>query len=244
MAASSPSAGAGQARRRLRLPLGGRISLAAITAGVAGLTAIANAVAAGTPASEQTPSRLGASIQQSVQERDEARVRQQRALDMREQAVKASQARLKADLEGRQSASPASTADPRASSSDRDPTPYDDLSRIYQTMKPARAAPIFERLDLDVQTAVARRMRERSTALIMASMTPDAAVRLSMALAGKRIEDRPVVQRAPVPGRPMAGEVAVKTPAAKGPAGSVKAPGVTKAAQQTPKPPAAVPEKG
>ena len=53
-------------------------------------------------------------------------------------------------------------------------------------MKPAKAAVIFERLDMEVQTEVAKRMRERSTALIVSNMSPNAAVQLSMALAGKR----------------------------------------------------------
>lgn len=208
--------------------------MAAVTAIVAGLTAMANAIAAGTPATEATPTRLGTSIQQSVQERDEDRVRQQRALDMREQAIKASQARLKADIESRQPATPTTLPnDSRASSSDRNSSPYDDLSRIYQTMKPARAAPIFERLDIDVQTAVAHRMRERSTALIMANMSPDGAVRLSMALAGKRIE----VQRPPVPAKPTGSAPVGKNPAGKGQAGA------TNTAQQAPKLAAAVPGK-
>jgi flagellar motility protein MotE (MotC chaperone) len=210
----------------LRLPFGGRFSLVAVMAGVAGLTAIANALAASAPAEQAPPTRLGASLQQSAQERDETLARQKRALDMREQAVEASQARLKADLEGRQPAPRGSRPDDRAAT-DRGETPYDELARIYQTMKPARAAPIFERLDLDVQMAVARRMRERSTALLMASMTPDAAVRLSMALAGKRVEERP---RA-TPSTPERAPNARPSPS-RGPVGGIR----PKAAQGAPKP--------
>ncbi|WP_010410974.1 magnesium transporter MgtE N-terminal domain-containing protein [Citromicrobium sp. JLT1363] len=57
-------------------------------------------------------------------------------------------------------------------------------------MKPKQAAPVFEQLDIDVQIAVARKMRERSTAQILAAMTPQGAARLSMALAGKPIPRR------------------------------------------------------
>ena len=42
------------------------------------------------------------------------------------------------------------------------------------------------RLDMDVQMEVAQRMRDRSTALILAAMTPQGAAALSMALARKR----------------------------------------------------------
>jgi flagellar motility protein MotE (MotC chaperone) len=50
-------------------------------------------------------------------------------------------------------------------------------------MKPAKAAVVLERLELPVQVEIASRMRERSAALIMAQMQPDAAAALSMALA-------------------------------------------------------------
>jgi flagellar motility protein MotE (MotC chaperone) len=44
---------------------------------------------------------------------------------------------------------------------------------------------VFEQLDMEVQMKVAQRMRERSTAMIMAAMTPKGAAALSMALARK-----------------------------------------------------------
>lgn len=163
-----------------------RPSLLLLTAGVAGLSAIANVVSAAAPADPAPTTRLGASIQQSVRERDAELARQRRALDLREQAARASEARLKADIEARQTegarGSPAN-ADAEAAPSE----PYDELARIYQTMKPARAAPIFERLDLEVQTQVARRMRERAVALIMSNMSANGAVQLSMSLAGRRV---------------------------------------------------------
>jgi flagellar motility protein MotE (MotC chaperone) len=50
-------------------------------------------------------------------------------------------------------------------------------------MKPAKAAIVFEQLDLDVQLKVARKMRERSTGMMLAAMTPKGAARLTMAMA-------------------------------------------------------------
>ncbi|RJF86186.1 magnesium transporter [Sphingomonas cavernae] len=164
----------------------GRPSLLMLTAGVAGLSAIANAVAVAAPAEQVPATRLGTSIQQSVRERDQALVQQKRALELREQAARASEERLKADMQARQSEPPRPAGSAGADAAPQF-EPYDELARIYQTMKPAKAALIFERLDLDVQTEVARRMRERSTALIMSNMSAGAAVQLSMALAGKKV---------------------------------------------------------
>lgn len=163
-----------------------RPSLLMATAGVASIAAVANAMAASS-AADPAPTRMGVSIQQSMGERDQALARQKRGLDLREQAMKAAEQRLKADLETRQGQDPVDS--PRADSRQAaDATePYDDLARIYQTMKPARAAPIFERLDLEVQVQIAKHMRERSTALLMSSMSPNRAVELSMALAGRKV---------------------------------------------------------
>jgi len=50
-------------------------------------------------------------------------------------------------------------------------------------MRPKSAAVVFEQLAMDVQVEVAERMRERSTALILANMTPRGAAALTMAMA-------------------------------------------------------------
>lgn len=158
-------------------------SLLSLTAGAAMLSAVANAVAVGAAQDPTSQTRMGASIQQSLGERDQQIAKQKRALDLREQAMRAAEQRLKADMQAKQGGDPgqqAGTPDSEA------PQPFDDLARIYQTMKPARAAPIFERLDLEVQVAIAKRMRERAMAMILSNMSPGAAVKLSMALAGRR----------------------------------------------------------
>ena len=165
-----------------------RPSLLTVTAAVAGVAAIANmaAVAAPPPASD-TPTRLGTSIAQSMRDRDRALADRNRALDLREQATRAAEQRLRSDIQANQSA-PVEAGPPPPDPQD---TMFDNLARIYQTMKPNRAAPIFEKLAIDVQVQVAKRMRERQTALIMAAMTPDSAVELSMALAGRQIVKAP-----------------------------------------------------
>ncbi|WP_216599957.1 MotE family protein [Sphingomonas sp. AP4-R1] len=172
-----------RARGRLLRP-----SLLSLTIAAVGVSAVAHAMtvagAAQAGASAPPPTRLGVSIQQSMSERDQEIARRMRAATLREQSARAVEQRLKADAESRRAQTDAQA---KAGADDAEaPKPIEDLARIYQTMKPARAAPIFAALDLDIQTQIARRMRERAVALLMANMDPLSAVRLSMSLAGRR----------------------------------------------------------
>jgi flagellar motility protein MotE (MotC chaperone) len=155
--------------------------------GAAGIGAIANALALATPvgADGSSATRLGVSLRDSMAQRDRTLADENRKLDMREQAAKAGEARLAAQMRAHQG--PSDAFNPTQGAALEPNQPYDDLARIYQTMKPARAAPIFEKLDLEVQTQVARRMRERATALLMAAMSPNAAAELTMSLAGRKV---------------------------------------------------------
>jgi len=157
-----------------------RIPLLTLTAAMAGIAAIGNAVAAAAPAESAPDSRLGVSVRQDLATRDRQAASRQQALDLREQAVRASAARIKAELEASRAA-----AQPAAAGGAQDAVPdsYADLASIYQAMKPAKAAIVFEQLDLDVQLKVARKMRERSTGMMLAAMTPKGAARLTMAMA-------------------------------------------------------------
>lgn len=154
----------------------------------AGMGVVANALALAAPqASDPAPaSRLGVSLQDSMTQRDRMLAAERRKLDMREQAAKAGEARLAADMRARQGQPGMAGGPPQGAAIEPD-QPYDDLAHIYQTMKPARAAPIFEKLDLGVQTQVARRMRDRSTAMLLAAMSPNAAAELTMSLAGRKV---------------------------------------------------------
>ena len=164
-----------------------RPSLLVLLAGAAGLAAIGHGAAISAAAEPET--RLGASIQQSAVDRDKAAARRQRALDLREQAAQATEARLQAAVP------PAGSGPQRSGAGGAEAEvedQYDELARIYQSMKPAKAALVFEQLAMDVQMKVAKKMRERSAAMLMASMTPNGAAALSMALARNRpVERRP-----------------------------------------------------
>ncbi|WP_059152718.1 MotE family protein [Novosphingobium barchaimii] len=161
--------------------------------GVAAVAAVANAIALAAPpeiASAAGPetSRLGASLQDAAAQRDRTAAANRRKLEMREQAVRAGEARLAGQVKQQQAEAAAKPAGADAAGGTGAPSvPYDNLARIYQTMKPNRAGPIFEKLDIEVQKEVATRMRERATAQIMANMSPAGAVELSMALAGRKV---------------------------------------------------------
>lgn len=172
-----------------------RPSLLALMAGAAGIAAVANGVSAASPAAGGAvqDSRLGVSVQQELGARDRDALRRKRALDLREQAARATEARLKAEAESRQQATGAASSPGAAAEEASDQ--YEDLARIYQAMKPAKAALVFEQLDMDVQMKVAQRMRERSTGLILAAMTPKGAAALSMALARRQVTQPPAKRR-------------------------------------------------
>lgn len=157
--------------------------------GVAVAAAVANAIAFAASADiagGAPTSRLGASLQDSAARRDSTSAAEKRRLEMREQAVKASEARLAGQVRQQQEQQ-AAAAKSAQGGAGAPSVPYDNLARIYQTMKPNRAGPIFEKLDIEVQREVATRMRERATAQIMANMSPQGAVALSMALAGRKV---------------------------------------------------------
>ena len=81
-----------------------RPSLLLMTAGAAALAVVANAATIASPGANQNAnrSRLGNLIEQDLSSADAAAAQRKRALDMREQATKAAQARLQAELEARQ----------------------------------------------------------------------------------------------------------------------------------------------
>lgn len=173
-----------------------RPSLLLLTAGAAAFSMVAHAVSASPSAAEETAgkpaeqTRMGNAIEADIAARDKADGKRSRALDLREQALKASEKRLDANLKAQQKSLNSDAAQQSQSAQDVQEEKVAQLARIYQSMKAKKAAVVFERLDIEVQLAVAREMRERATAQLMAEMTPKGAAQLSMALAGQK--PRPV----------------------------------------------------
>jgi flagellar motility protein MotE (MotC chaperone) len=182
----------------------------------ASVAAVANTWVFAAPQKEAAvqDTRLGVSLREDMARRDRLLAEEKRKLDIREQAAKAGEVRLAEELAARQGLADAGAAAaagrPKAGAEANEP--FDDLARVYQMMKPARAAPIFEKLEREVQTEVIRRMRDRSAALLMAAMNPNAAAELTMSLAGRTV----VPQRAKTPAEtpPRRRQPAAQAPAA------------------------------
>lgn len=139
-------------------------------------------------------SRLSASIEDELAQR-QARLNQQaRALDLKEKMIAATAGRMTADI----AAPPAvSTTESSARAGERRlvKRAADErilqVARVYQAMKPREAAAVFERLDPALQVQIALQMRERSVASVMAAMSPQAASALTAALAGAVVAQPP-----------------------------------------------------
>jgi flagellar motility protein MotE (MotC chaperone) len=190
-----------------------RPSLLLLMAAASAIAAVANAASIATGDQDGTnKTRLGNSIERDLSARDQDAAKRQRALDLREQAAKAAEQRLAQSVEAQQK--DASAGAPGAPGA---PLPaeaqFDELARIYQAMKPAKAAAVFEQLDMEVQMKVAQRMRPASTAAILAAMSPKGAASLSMALARKSAT------------KPVAPAAAQAGPAVAGPTGPARKPG-------------------
>lgn len=177
-----------------------RPSLLMLTAAAAAFSTVAHGVGVASPTPEAPPTRLGTAIKQDIATRDQSTTLRNRALVLREQAARATEERIKTDLRARQQAADTATAASPAGptgGTTAEGAQYDNLAKIYQAMKPGKAALVFEQLDMDVQMKVAQRMRDRSTAMILAAMTPKGAADLSMALARKearRFRDIPAIK--------------------------------------------------
>ena len=190
-----------------------RPSLLLLMAAASAIAAVANAASIATGDQDGTAkTRLGNSIERDLSARDQDAAKRQRALDLREQAAKAAEQRLAQSVEAQQkdaAGAPGAPGAPAAAEAQ-----FDELARIYQAMKPAKAAAVFEQLDMEVQMKVAQRMRAASTAAILAAMSPKGAASLSMALARKSAT------------KPVATPVAAQTgPAVAGPTGPARKPG-------------------
>tara|TARA_B100000678_G_scaffold247938_1_gene221476 strand:- start:657 stop:1190 length:534 start_codon:yes stop_codon:yes gene_type:complete len=170
-----------------------RIPLLPLTAAASAIAVIANgmAVAQGGDGAQQE-TRLGKSIRADMQAQQGRDADQQRSLDLREQALKAAQARMKRQMADSKAQQDQAQADKGGSAEATAEERFAELARIYQAMKPARAALVMEKLSPDVQLRIAQNMRERNAGLIMAAMTPQGAASLSMALArGEPVSPRP-----------------------------------------------------
>lgn len=190
-----------------------RVPILLLTAAAATLGAVANGVEAAVAVGESAvpKTRLGTQIEGELNDAKRKEAERRRALDLREQALKAARKRLeRQQAEAKAAAAPDAAAGgaaeaAAAGAATAEEKRYSDLARIFQAMKPAKAAPVFEKLSPDVQFQVAQRMRERNAALMMQAMSPEAAATLGMALAqGGMTQSKPVATAPAKNARPAA----------------------------------------
>ncbi|MDD3446044.1 MAG: hypothetical protein PHS60_11570 [Zavarzinia sp.] len=112
----------------------------------------------------------------------EARMRE---LDSREALIAAAEARVDKKL-AELKAVEAKIAAAEKTRTAEDEARMERLVKVYETMKPADAAAIFNTLDFSVLIEVAGRMKERSIAPVLAAMDPEVAKALTVALATRR----------------------------------------------------------
>ncbi len=108
--------------------------------------------------------------------------RRQEELDLREQLLKAAESRLEkriTELKQLENKIDSQVAKKEKAKADK----LKDLVKMYESMRAKSAANIFNRLDLDVLVPVAKQMKPRKLADIMGRMAPEAAERLTVALA-------------------------------------------------------------
>ncbi|MGB1540202.1 MAG: MotE family protein, partial [Rickettsiales bacterium] len=71
---------------------------------------------------------------------------------------------------------------------DEEDTKLRSLVKIYESMKPKQAAPIFEKMDMQILLMVVDRMSERRVAPILAQMSPSRAKEVTEQLAEERLK--------------------------------------------------------
>ena len=151
------------------------------------------------PAAAPAPAQDGAGSERALLERlaerraeIEARARE---LDMRENLLRATEARLEARI-GELKAIEARIGETERKRDDEAKAKIEGLVTMYEAMKAKDAARILGRLELPVLLAVAERMNPRKMADILAAMDPEPAQRLTVELATRGERRKPAEARA------------------------------------------------
>lgn len=123
-------------------------------------------------------------VLERLQDRRQELDTRSRELEMRENLIKAAEQRLAAkvselkEMEARVNSAVGSREKLEAQR-------FKGIVQMYETMKPKEAARIFDRLDMKILVEVATQMNARKMSEILAQMSPEAAERLTVEIAGK-----------------------------------------------------------
>lgn len=129
-----------------------------------------------------TPSPSQRSILERLGERRETLEQRDRDIDTRERLLESAQMKLEARVAELKALE---KNEPSAKQRSEQEAALKGVVIMYETMKPKEAARIFDRLALDVLVPLASKMSPRKMAEIMAVMQPEAAEKLTVALAGR-----------------------------------------------------------
>lgn len=163
---------------------------------------------------ERPQSAAEKALQERLNERREEIEARQRELDMREKLLETAERRLEGRV-GELKATEEKTDTQRGSPASQENQAIKNLVIMYENMKPRDAARVFDRLPSDILVSVVQQMNPRKMSEVLASMSPEAAEKLTVALASRA--------------RPRTAEAASPAVAAA-PANSTELPAITPAA--------------
>ena len=136
------------------------------------------------------PSRTEELILERLSQRRQELQQRDQDIELREQLLQQAEERLEARLQGlRDGRRPAAVEAALANEAAREG--LKNLVVMYETMRPKEAARVFDRLGLDILVPVVLEMNPRKMAEVLAVMSPEAAERLTVALA-RRAQGIPV----------------------------------------------------
>jgi flagellar motility protein MotE (MotC chaperone) len=136
------------------------------------------------------PSRSEESILDRLGQRRQELQQRNQDIDLREQLLQQAEQRLEARLQEMRDRDQPVRSD-GGISSEAAQAGLKNLVLMYETMRPKEAARVFDRLGLDILVPVVVEMNPRKMAEVLAVMSPEAAGRLTVALA-RRAQGIPV----------------------------------------------------
>ena len=127
-----------------------------------------------------------------LQERRDTIEGRSQELEIREGLLKAAEQKLEGRIGDLQSVE-SKVFEQAREKEKKDQSQIKTLVTMYETMKPKEAARVFDRLEVRILLSVATQMNPRKMAEVLAAMSPEAAERLTvaMATAGKGMEPKP-----------------------------------------------------
>ena len=133
---------------------------------------------------QATPTSAELAVLQSLARRRKELEKRERELQLRENLLKAAEQRVQKRITQLKAIEARIEKTHKTQDKERDKQ-LAGLVQMYSGMKPKKAAKIFNRLDIEVQKGLAKRIKPRAMAEILAAMETKAAQRLTLELANE-----------------------------------------------------------